>query len=186
MFDIGDAFFGDLGDVDHPRFTGSEVDDCTDSFEDFSDLPSVGFTWFDIFEELGDKLDGSFSILLIFGGDTHHSFIGDINLDTIILGDFLDHFPTFSDHFADTVNRDHHREDEWCVWREIRSWSGELLSHLSADVGEGSFCLFEYFLEDSYLKTLDFTIHLESRDSFVRSSDLEVEIPEEIFLGLDI
>src|SRR3989344_1372378 len=185
VFHFLDAVMRELGDVDEAFLVRqyfrerSEVHDTGDAtLEELSRL-HFACEILDPFYRLG-------SAGFIHGGDEDGSVILDIDRDTGLIDDLIDHLAARPDDISDLLRVDMNRDDARRIRGKVLARRFDRFKHLAHDEHTAFFRLGDSRFERLRGKTVDLHVHLHGRDAVFGTCYLEVHIAIVVFETLDI
>ena len=112
VFDLLDARFGELRDVDHAFLARKDLHEGADR-DDPGDRTGEHLTLVHLAGQAFDDLLGFFSRSTIVGSDGHDAAVLDVDLGVGALGDALDRASTGANHGADQLGINPEAEQTW-------------------------------------------------------------------------
>ena len=170
----------------HAVLAGSDLYECAEVHDtnylalvDRADLRRVN--------DGGDYLNAGVSLVKVKTADEYVAVVVDVDLNVEVSAELLDNLAALADNLADLVNRylgvDHLRS----VLADCLSRLRDSLEHYFVkDIVARLVGLCERSLDDLRSKTVDLEVHLDSSDTVVCTSYLEVHVAKEVLNALDI
>ena len=137
----------------------------------------------------GASLDAGqsfFGCISVVGRDDNRSVIVDFDNRSGVFLDSADVFAAWTNQSTDFLRINLGLEQSWSIVRNLRSWFADRCQHCSQDFHASFTRLNHRFPNDLFANAGDFEVELDTRDSVLRSSNLEVHVAEVIFVAEDI
>ena len=186
IFDMLDAVRGDLGDVDHALFAGSELYECAELL-DTDDDAVEDLSFFKFGRDDLDHALGFIHALLLTAADRNAAVIIDIDLDACALDDLIDSLAALADDITDLLRIDLHEVDLGSVLIDSGTGLGNGIVHNAVhDEHSGFTAARDGTGDDVLCQAVDLDIHLDRGDTVFCAGHLEVHVAEEVFKALDV
>ena len=180
------SFLGNLGDMNHAFFSGSELDECTE-FLNAYDLALENLAFFKV---CGNNLNHLNSLIhhnLVGTAYGYLTVIGNINLYAGTSNNLVDGLASLAYYIANLFRVNLDGNNLGCVLADFCSGSGNGFLHTVVHDEESCFtasCDSAFY--DRSCQTVNLNIHLDSGNTFGSTGYLKVHIAEEVFQTLDI